>query len=206
MKRLTNLMLLVAVAGALLGVAGPVQASTVFEATWSGAALGNTATADALLTIDTTMLGNPSNGQEVYPVPGPISAISMTVTGASSGNGTFVTGDFASMYWNTGGGVLDFTHELVGQSIPNGTGTWATDHSGNGGDFNLFSSNDVAPNGTFYFELTTADGFGDTMYLTSLAPLSSVPEPSSLVLGVSGSLIALSVGCFRRRRRRALTA
>lgn len=157
-------------------------AVTVFDVAWSGATFGNTAVATGQITLDTALLGlsNPFLA---------VSGLSLTVSGASAGNGTFGLADYQEMFWNTGGVTLDFNSELVGQS---GWGVTA-------GDFNLFPSTDgftaEAPRGFGPNKLRTFNGFGDDMSLTSFAP-AAVPEPSRALLGALGVL-----GLVLRRRR-----
>lgn len=159
----------------------------VYDVTWSGASFSNNAVATGQISIDTDLLPNPGStifGGALSPV---VTALSLTVSGATSGNGTFGLADFEGWIWDTGGETLDLTTQLVGQ------GGWGNP-SGNNGDFNLFTSNPSAPNGSNYFTLST--GFGDPMLLTSFAP-AAVPEPSRMLLGALGSL-----GLLLRRRRK----
>lgn len=91
-----------------------------------------------------------------------VSALNVTVSGASAGNGSFTLADFNSMVF-TSTAALDFSQNLVGQagfSTPNTS------------DFNLFGSSLGAPNGTTFFTLN-ANGGGDQMLLSCFA-LSSV--------------------------------
>ncbi len=173
-----------------------------YSATWSGAAFGNNANANAIITVDTSLLANPGNN-DFFSSPGSFGAaitnVVLTVSGASAGNGTFTNADF-SFYvfnWNT---ALNLNAELVGQPQNTG-GPWGTNASQAGWDgshdFNLFAATVNAPNGTFYYELTTNGGFGDSMYLTSFAPVDqAVPEPTTLAL-----FCALSFGVFGFGRR-----
>lgn len=129
-----------------------------------------------------------------------ISALPITVTGASSGNGTFTLADFDTvLLWENSNASLDFTKELAGQATngdPFGT------PSGNGGDFNLFNRSGAtdAPDGSFFFTLTTDKGLEDSMQLTSFRP-AAVPESGSAALlsfvGIIGSGFAV-----RKLRRR----
>lgn len=164
----------------------------VYDVTWSGASFSNNAVATGQISIDTDLLPNPGStilGVALSPV---VTALSLTVSGATSGNGTFGLADFDSGWvWDTGGVTLNLATQLVGQ------GGWGNP-SGTNGDFNLFSSNPSAPNGYNYFTLSTNHGFGDQMLLTSFAP-AAVPEPSRMLLGALGSLGLL----LRRRRKQA---
>jgi MYXO-CTERM domain-containing protein len=82
----------------------------------------------------------------------------------------------------------------VGQVDATG-GTWGAPTASDG-DFNLFANNAAAPLGTWYFTLTTADGAGDHMLLTSMT---AVPEAP----GISMMLAGLGLVGFAARRRKA---
>jgi len=70
-----------------------------FDVEWSGASLGNSAAASALITFDLTTLPNPHSGVAAGALIGPvtnfITALSLTVSGAGVGNGTFGLSDFS---------------------------------------------------------------------------------------------------------------
>ena len=155
-----------------------------FDLDWSGAAFGNSSTATGSITIDDAILPNPSNSG-----PGGnfanlgITSFTITVSGAATGNGTFTEADFDAVAWNTGNSgdaILDLTTELVQQ--PTSIDPWGTS-SGFGGDFNVFSAaGSGAPNGTFFFELTTNEGIGDRLLLTSFRPTGTdQPDPPELL-------------------------
>jgi hypothetical protein len=84
-------------------------AFTVFDFTYSGATFSNTAVAKGQITLDTALLGEP------VPFSSRVSGLSLTVSGATVGNGTFGLADYSNMYFFTGGVSLDFNNELVGQ-------------------------------------------------------------------------------------------
>lgn len=190
-----------------IGLAAAGQANAdVFDVAWSGAALGNDASATGTISLNLADVSNP--GQTDQGVTPFVTNFSITVMGAGSGDGTFGFSDYNGMlgevtdggfYIMTGGSTLNFNTQLVGQSTAGGP--WGSTHDGNTGDFNIFSnSNDPnAPTGTSYFEITTAGGLGDAMYLTSFAPASAVPEPSSAV-PLSIALLGLA---FVVRKRQA---
>jgi hypothetical protein len=154
-----------------------------FTADWSGTPFSDSASATATFDLDITAidaaLNNNTGGFYNGALDGYISDLSMTVTGASSGNGTFTTSDFNEFYFTTGG-PIDFGSDWVPQP--------------NLEDFNLFSS-DNAPLGVEEEVLATDSGDGDIMQLTSVTP---APEPSTLELAGLGALSSLFL--FRRRK------
>jgi hypothetical protein len=156
-----------------LGLGAPAFGANLdFVATWSGAGYGNDASATARITIDDTALLNPgSNDTDFNPF---IVTFTITVSGASSGNGTFTLADFNRIALETGPGnpgdlALDFSRELVGQDT--GTDPWGTRSGGGGGDFNVFSLNPTVPVGVAHFALSTNGGAGDLLDLTSFRPV-----------------------------------
>ena len=152
------------------------DAFQTFTADWSGTSYANVASAVATFTLDVTAmdaaLNNNTGGTYFGVLNGYISGLSMTVTGASSGNGTFTTSDFSDFYIQTSG-PINFSSELGAQP--------------NFGDFNFFST-DGAPDGTATKTLTTANDSGDSMLLGSVTP---APEPSTLALSGLGTLSGL---------------
>jgi len=208
------------VAGALLLLAaGTVSAEPIiFNLAWSGASLGNNARATGVIRFERTLLPNP--GGAVFPLPSPaVLNLTVTVTGATAGNGTFVLADFGTVYWDTNGATLDLSRQLVGQPTPElpwGTPTDAMGaDAGNGGDFNVFSvpgggeidrtpgasrysaapdGSVLAPSGVNFFRIATNGGTGDNLILTSFAPGGSSPSFASNVPSTTAwGLIALAI-------------
>jgi hypothetical protein len=169
-------------------------AQEAFDLAWSGASFGNDAVATGRITIDTDSIN-----RDYVTIGFPdarVSSLSLTISGANRGNGTFDASDFIFMaVWAPT--ALDFSRELVGQANAGG-GHWGATTSRDG-DFNLFANNAAAPEGTWYFTLTTADGAGDHMALTSMTPATAVPEAQ----GVSMMLAGLGLVGFAARRRKA---
>jgi MYXO-CTERM domain-containing protein len=166
-------------------------AFTVFDVTWSGASFGNTAAATGQISIDTALLRNPGN-TFFYPISSGVSGLSLTVSGASAGNGTFGLADYQEMVLNTNGVTLNFDTELVGQ------GGWGL--ASHLGEFSLLPTNSGlsagAPDAVGPSTMRTNGNMGgDMMRLTSFAP-AAVPEPSRALLGALGVL-----GLVLRRRR-----
>jgi hypothetical protein len=162
----------------------PAQADPLtFDVFWSGGPFGNSASAAGTIVLESTLLPNPG-GTVNYAL---VLALSVTVSGASAGNGTFTRTDFGFWSWDTGGVMLNLSQELVGQPTPGGPwGTQQTPPAGACcGDLNLFRSNPNAPSGTWWFRLTTAGG--QNMALMSMRP-SQVPETSTLLLFGVGTL------------------
>lgn len=219
----------IAGAALLLFVASAASAAPIrFDFTWSGAQLGNNARATGYIVYERTLVQNP--GQNSFAIPSAaVLDLSITVTGAAAGNGTFTRSAFAGNVFETNGATLDFSRQLVGQ--PTSGQPWGTAPSaGQAGDFNLFIAGGDAtdaqgryaspsrpvpqggvlpPNGTFYFELTTNGGNGDRMFLTSFAPsgtgtsfVSNVPATNAYGTIALAALLALA-GIVAMRRLRA---
>ena len=188
---------------AVLALAQVSRADMIdIQALWSGAQFSNGASATATFTLDTSLFNNPG----FSPFSGAsftnaFQNFQLTVSGASSGNGVFTGSDFSVIFLNTAGGTLDFHSELVGQTTP--SGLWgAVSFPVVTGDFNLFSNGIslLTPTGASIFTLNT--GGGETLVLSSfapvaVAPVAAVPETGTLVMG----FLALGAVVFMARRR-----
>ncbi len=181
---------------AALGISASAEA-TLFQVTWSGAQFENGASAVGVFNIDTSVVPDLFGAQNQHSLPdAAFQIVSLTVTGSSGGNGTFTGADFNSYYF-AAYGPLDFTQELIGQTMANGCtfGDFGACYGGPSGDFNLFTNGDGSPTGSFYFQLTTAGG--DNIAVTSITPLGAVPEPANWALLIAGFGL---VGAAQRRR------
>jgi len=184
-------------------VAGQVQAAVItFDLAWSGVSYGNSASAVGTISLDDSLLPNPGSVL-LQPLTPTVTALSITVSGAASGNGTFNMSDFDAWIWDTNGATLDLNSQLVGQNTLGNP--WGTPGLG---DFNLFSFTvPGAPVGTSPFILTTNNGSGHSMLLTSFSPQTAgVPEPTSIaIFGIGAGLMSL-VSNRRRCRQQRQTA
>jgi hypothetical protein len=194
MKKTITLLALVAGFVSFLGTAR--AAVYIFDITYSGATYGNTATAFGTITLEDPP--NPGISNDFSKVI----SLTLTVSGASSGNGTFTKSDFIGWSWATNGGTLDLDAELIGQSTDDLT--WGTDNfEGGAGDFQLIAAQGSgAPNGTWLFQQTTSEGSGNLMVLTSMSPDSiAAPEPGQ----VAASLLLLcGIGIYLWRKKNRL--
>jgi hypothetical protein len=176
----------------MLATASLSKADTfgTFDLNYSGASFGNAATATGQIVIDETLLPNPGTASGSFSTY--LQSLNLTVFGAASGNGTFSLSDFGTFVWNTNGATLDLTQELVGQATPGSP--WGTT---GGGDFNLFASNPIAPEGVAPFTLQTNGGSGDQLALTNFTP-ANTPEPQTYALMLFGMLGAAGFALQRR--------
>jgi hypothetical protein len=191
----------------LVIVAGTPALADVLQSynlSWSGSFLGNSASASGTMTLDLTTLINPTMpgggvaGTDDYDIVNDIQSLTITVTGASAGNGVFTKSDLcacsdfgSSTLWNTNGATVDMHGDVLAQL------TIA------GGDFNLFFT-PPGPQGSQELTLTTNGLSGDPMEMTKFAPTverrAPVPEPATWVmmgLGFAG----LGFAGLRARRR-----
>jgi hypothetical protein len=158
------------------------KADTTFQLNW--ASLGS-ASATGQITLNSTGLSyltSPNTGPTSFtPNVNGITGFSITVTGATVGNGSFTlqTGDSFSLWTPT---ALDLTRNLVGQPVA--SGNWG-DTAGTQGDFNYFPigsptacSISNAPTGTGYFRLSTncQASPSEYLFLTSFIAISSGPS------------------------------
>jgi hypothetical protein len=186
------------VASTLLSTGSASAAIVTLNTTWSGASFGNAATATGVFSFDNAALPTIVSQPLINLPNAAVTALSITISGAAAGNGTFGISNFASIYFQARS-ALNFGQELIGQIQTNGCafGT-STGRCGNGsgGDFNLFGNGGGAPTGTYYFQLTTAGG--QNLLVTSMtAATAAVPEPASWALMIGGFGL---IGAAMRRR------
>ena len=187
-----------ALATALLGAASANAA--IFTVRWSGEQFGNSASAVGSFNINTAVYPDLGGAQNINPVGGDFQILSLTVSGASAGNGGFTQSDF-SYFFFAAFSPLDYSQELIGQSLTNGFnfGSFGAGYNGPSGDFNLFAATGGTPTGTYFFQLTTAGG--ENIGVTSIAP--GVPEAATWAMMIAGFGL---VGAAMRRRSAALAA
>jgi hypothetical protein len=176
------------IAAASLAIATPPALAATFFIDYSGAAFLNAAEAHGMVTLDDALLANPSAPALLTPGV-EITAFSLAVSGASSGNGAFQLSDFDAFSWDTAGAALvpqgEPPSELLGKMTAGGG--WGATHDGTAGDFNLIAL--TVPNAPtaagFAFTIATNGGAGDSLHLTSIRP---VPVPAAFWLFGTGML------------------
>lgn len=178
------------------------------------------ARATGYIVFETDLIANPGVNDIGLPNAAVLD-LSVTVSGATSGNGSFGLGDFCNVVFDTQGGTLDFGRELIGQPTlgdPWGTTVPVVRESngvsqGTSGDFNLFDCSmsgrggerypqnrgvpaSTTPNGVWYFTLGADGGSANEMRLISMAPAGAQVHhqvPASNLWTLSG-LLALVAG------------
>ena len=147
-----------------------------FNLTWSGASQGNVATATGVIGLDLTTI--PAAPSHTLPsIPSWITSFTITITGASSGNGTFTLADFSGFTFDSNGVPLNYTTDLVGQLSL--------------GSFNVQSSSFNAPVGAGPNIINADAGNSDLLDLTSfiLAPVvpAGVPNIAAWMSSLNGA-------------------
>jgi len=192
-----------AVMSLVIGAGSPALADVLqtYNLSWSGSFLGNSASASGTMTLDLTTLMNPTPlGGVGVDISSDITSLTVTVTGASAGNGSYTLTDLCGCselvpptrtLWNTNGATVNMNGDVLAQLT-------AAD-----GDFNLFFTA-PGPQGSQELTLTTNGLSGDPMEMTKFAPTvgrrAPVPEPATWVmmgLGFAG----LAFAGLRARRR-----
>ncbi|HET6631603.1 MAG TPA: hypothetical protein VFG73_02725 [Rhodanobacteraceae bacterium] len=133
---------------------------------------------------DRDLLENPGDNGVDLPDPS-VTALTVTVSGASAGNGTFGLSDFEEINFEIPDPGLDLDAQLVGQptvgsawGTPGGCGG-SVDGPGDAGDFNMFIENSAAPEGVDCFALGAGGGDGEVMFLTSMIAAAAPPPPAA---------------------------
>jgi hypothetical protein len=178
----------------LLGVvmlAATTAAALASPVTFNFTFANGGATATGFITFESNLLNNP--GQNDFLLPNPaVLALNVTVTGASSGNGTFGIGAFKGVTLDTSGVALNLSGNLIGQS------NWGP---GGVGDFNLFGSAVGAPTGVDFFVLSANAGTATSMTLIQMAPqIQSVPALDTGTLALLMLLVGAAGVVLVRRK------
>jgi hypothetical protein len=116
------------------GASARADVLQTYNLIWSGAFLGNEASASGQITLDLTTFTNPTPlGGLGIDIVSDITGLTVTVTGASAGDGSFTKSDLCacstlgtSTLWNTNGATVDMHGDILAQL------------TADGGDFNLF--------------------------------------------------------------------
>lgn len=163
-------------------------ADTTFQLTWTGQG-GSSASASGYVTLnDTSMLTTARTTSYNAYTNNNIVAYSITVTGATSGNGTFTLANVGSApIWTKF--ALNLSQNLIGQT--DGVYTFGQSNSG---DFNIFAGGSCsanAPGGLIYFTLKTDCFNGDTLLLTSILAGNLGPSASDTLASMNPNAYAL---------------
>ena len=160
MKHLLSVFLLM---GGLLAFS-IASASVTYNVQWSGAGAtpSNSATATGTVTFSTDPFGAAVFCYSFATCN--ITSLSITVSGASTGNGTFTLSDFYNLSISTSG-ALNTSTNLYGQPGFN--------------DFSVSSGGGGAPSNSYYFTIKSFNGTGDPLVMTSML-LQSPPAPSAV--------------------------
>ena len=158
------------------GVLPPISQAAIvpYNLTYSGAGFGNNATATGQISFDDTILPNgPVSLGNVSAATLGVTDWSLTVTGASTGNGVFSLADLQMVPGREDGWVwslsnaIDLSTELVGQ-VGFDDFNWCAGYSSCG--------NPLAPGGIALFTIATNGETGDTLVLVSMAPVEPSPD------------------------------
>lgn len=216
-------------ASAVLASPAALAAMVTFNVTWAacdsnGNFTGGSAAAAATFTMDTKFISAGPNYSGGAVSMDQLVSLSVTVTGAGAGNGTFGKSDFTSLDFFYGH-TLNFNGQLMGQytgqsAFNDFTGPFggSIGAGGQDGDFNLFAATSGAvgapgagPSGVEPFIMLTngapnfnlPDGPYPEQYLLGVqsiiatSAVTAVPEPESYAMLIAGLALA---GCMARRK------
>ncbi len=178
-KKFKKVLFLSALVTFSTGVTTANAAEQNFALTYSGNS-GGSITGN--ITIEDSLLRNPNIFANRYyssgsAFDGAFTALSLTVTGGV--NGAFTLADFDPIAFDTAGGTLDLSQELVGQLVAGKT--WGVD----AGDFGLYSG----PSSALFAPANyTLLGGGEFYTLTSFRPLELAEEVLLTLADVQNSL------------------
>ncbi|MCM0032143.1 two-partner secretion domain-containing protein, partial [Sandarakinorhabdus limnophila] len=179
-------------------LAGGLGQTLGLQVTWSGARFQNEASAIGFFDADIDLLPGLGSVTNLGSFGTGFALRSLNIQNAESGNGSFSQADFQNFVYFHAEGPLDYSRELIGQTMANGFnfGSFEDGYGGPSGDFNIFGANGFgsniaganpnAPIGTFFFQLTTAAGLGDNMAVVSILP--ERPTPTSTVASVASEI------------------
>jgi hypothetical protein len=150
---------------ALLTLGTASATSRYYRATWSGAALGNGASATANVVINDPFLANPGDSSNTMG-SGAVEGFFIQVTGAGGGDGSWATANYSS-YTLTISNALVLGANWVGQPQPATGGNWGQSGSQN---FNVVTNTAGAPTASPFGPFVLRTGNGLDMGLTAFVP------------------------------------
>lgn len=169
-----------------------------FDVDWSGGPWGSpAASAQAVMTIDTTTFDLSNLGVWSGDLTPYLTKFDLTVSGASTGSadGVWHLSDFPGIFMNTNSNTLPFNPNInwIGQPLSDGYSygcPGGCSSTGENGDFGMAAGFGAPFNDTF-FRIELSDN--QRLQLTSITPVheptASAPEPATTVLigiGIAG--------------------
>jgi hypothetical protein len=151
--------------------------------TFEYSTLASSATGIGSVTMESTLLPNPGDFTNVPAASLGISAFSITISEAGSGNGTFGLASVTNFIWRVST-PIDLGAELVGQ---------AGFEDFNWCGFLFDDCTPPAPGGVLPMTIQTNAETGDTLFMVSMRS-TAVPEPESWMLTAIGGLGLIWLG------------
>jgi hypothetical protein len=190
-----NKIFLAVTAAFLLNSTIAQAALKTFNFTFDGASnIGtkNSGIATGFVTLDTDFIG--TDRMTNIPI-NQVVDLRMTVTGfgAGLGDGVFTKSDFSQVKFNSIS-PLDFSRQLVGQTLSNGR-QWGSPDDSATGSFSFYRSNPSAPMFFYWYELYTN---AKTVTLSLLTAVAAVPEADTSAMLLMGAGV---MGFIARRRK-----